>query len=81
MRNAPIARLCRRSSFSRSRLPSSRLRFASSNRQAKALVDEQLRENPAVYPLDSTFDRLEWMADLGEAIRLYDRAWTELKMQ
>jgi spermidine/putrescine-binding protein len=58
-----------------------RLRFASSNRQAKALVDEQLRENPAVYPLDSTFDRLEWMADLGEAIRLYDRAWTELKMQ
>lgn len=58
-----------------------RLRFASSNRQAKALVDEQVRENPAVYPLDSTFDRLEWMADLGEAIRLYDRAWTELKMQ
>jgi len=44
-------------------------------------VDEQLRENPAVYPLDSTFDRLEWMADLGDAIRLYDRAWTELKMQ
>ena len=58
-----------------------RLRFASSNRQAKALVDEQLRENPAVYPLDSTFDRLEWMADLGDAIRQYDRAWTELKMQ
>lgn len=57
-----------------------RLRFASSIRQAKTLVDEQLRENPAVYPPDSTFDRLEWIADLGEAIRLYDRAWTELKM-
>jgi len=58
-----------------------RLRFASSNWQAKALVDEPLRENPAVYPPDSALDRLEWIADVGEAIRLYDRAWTELKMQ
>jgi len=24
---------------------------------------------------------LEWMTDVGEAIRLYDRAWTELKLK
>jgi spermidine/putrescine transport system substrate-binding protein len=58
-----------------------RLRFASANRDAKALVDPPLRENPAVYPPDSAFDRLEWMRDVGDAIRLYDRAWTELKLK
>ena len=58
-----------------------RLRFASSNREAKALVSPELRENPAVYPPESSFDRLEWMEDLGETIRLYDRGWTELKLQ
>lgn len=58
-----------------------RLRFASSNREAKALVTPELQENPAVYPPESTFDRLEWMEDLGETIRLYDRGWTELKLQ
>jgi spermidine/putrescine-binding protein len=58
-----------------------RLRFASSNREAKALVMPELQENPAVYPPDSVFDRLEWMDDLGETVRLYDRGWTELKLQ
>lgn len=58
-----------------------RLRFASSNREAKVLVSSELRENPAVYPPESVFERLEWMEDLGESIRLYDRGWTELKLQ
>jgi spermidine/putrescine transport system substrate-binding protein len=58
-----------------------RLRFASSNREAKSLVDRDLQENPAVYPPDSLFDRLEWMQDVGETIRLYDRGWTELKLR
>ncbi len=58
-----------------------RLLFASSNREAKALVQATVRENPAVYPPDSALDRLEWMADVGETIRLYDRAWTELKLR
>lgn len=57
-----------------------RLRFASSNREAKALVTPELREDPAIYPPESTFNRLEWMEDLGETIRLYDRGWTELKL-
>ena len=57
-----------------------RLLFASSNREAKALVPAEIRMNPAVYPPDSVIERMEWMTDVGEAIRLYDRAWTELKM-
>lgn len=58
-----------------------RLLFASSNREAEALVDERIRTNPAVYPPDSAWRRLEWMTDVGHAIKLYDRAWTELKLQ
>lgn len=58
-----------------------RLLFATSNREAKALVQAMHRANPAIYPPDSVFDRLEWMADVGEAARLYDRAWTEVKLQ
>lgn len=57
-----------------------RILFASANREAKALVRADVSGNPAVYPPDSAFDRLEWMTDVGEAIRLYDRAWTELKL-
>ena len=59
---------------------SERLLFAAANREAKGLVRAQIRENPAIYPPDSLFPRLEWMTDVGDAIRVYDRAWTELKM-
>jgi spermidine/putrescine transport system substrate-binding protein len=57
-----------------------RLLFASSNREAKQLLSTQIQNDPAVYPPDSVFERLEWMHDVGAAIRLYDRAWTELKL-
>ena len=59
---------------------SERLLFAASNREARRLVSSQVRENPAVYPPAELIPRLEWMTDVGKAMRLYDRAWTELKM-
>jgi spermidine/putrescine transport system substrate-binding protein len=58
-----------------------RILFASANRDAKALIKAAIRENPAIYPSEATLDRLEWMTDVGEAIHLYDRAWTELKLR
>lgn len=60
---------------------SERLLFAAANREARRSVRADVRENPAIYPPDWLLPRLEWMTDVGEAIRLYDRAWTELKMQ
>jgi spermidine/putrescine-binding protein len=60
---------------------SERLRFASASRGARKLVSASTRDNPAIYPPVDQLDRLEWMRDVGRAIRLYDRAWTELKMQ
>jgi spermidine/putrescine-binding protein len=60
---------------------SERLLFASANRESRNLVRPDVRDNPAVYPPEAILGRLEWMRDVGEAIRLYDRAWTELKMK
>ncbi len=59
---------------------SNRLLFATANREARALVDENILQNPAIFPPEDVLDRLEWLADVGDAIRHYDRAWTELKM-
>jgi len=59
---------------------STRLLFASANRLVKDRVDKDVRENPAVYPSLATVSRMEWMTDVGDAIRHYDRAWTELKV-
>lgn len=58
-----------------------RLLFPTSNREARALVKPEHRDNPAIYPPEAVFARLEWMEDVGEANRLYDRAWTEVKLQ
>jgi len=58
-----------------------RLQFASANRLVKSRIEGHLRDNPAVYPPEEALSRLEWMVDVGDAIRLYDRAWTELKMR
>ena len=59
---------------------STQLLFASANRMVKDRLDREIRENPAVYPTLATVSRMEWMTDVGDAIRYYDRAWTELKV-
>jgi spermidine/putrescine-binding protein len=59
---------------------SERLLFAAAPAEVKDLVSPDVRSNPAVYPPDDVLNRLEWLTDVGEAIRAYDRAWTELKM-
>jgi spermidine/putrescine-binding protein len=63
-----------------SALTAERLFFAPANRLAKEQVRPDLRQDTGVFPALSLLRGLEWMTDVGEAIRLYDRAWTELKM-
>lgn len=60
---------------------SERLKFASASRDARERVTPEVRANVAVYPAVDDLGRLEWMRDVGKAVRLYDRAWTELKMR
>ena len=59
---------------------SERLLFASANRLVRDRVAPSVRNNAAVYPPEEVIGRMEWMVDAGEAIRYYDRAWTELKV-
>ncbi len=59
---------------------SERLLFASANRLVKDRVANSVRNNLAVYPTEEVIARMEWMVDAGEAMRYYDRAWTELKV-
>lgn len=58
-----------------------RLLFASANKGARPFVPPHILNNPAIYPPLELVPRLEWMTDVGPALRMYDRAWTELKMQ
>lgn len=57
-----------------------RLLFAPANRVARGLLPAAIRDNPAVVPPLGLLTGLEWMRDVGAAVRLYDRAWTELKI-
>jgi len=59
---------------------SNRLLFASANRLVRERVEPEVRQNAAVYPPEEVIERMEWMTPVGEAIRYYDRAWTELKV-
>jgi len=58
-----------------------KVKYASANEAARAFVPKEIAQNPAVYPSADVVARLEWIKDVGEAIKLYDRAWTELKVK
>lgn len=53
--------------------------YATTNKDAKALLDPEVRGNKAAYPDGSVIQSSEVFVDLGEAIRLYDVIWTEVK--
>lgn len=59
---------------------SERLLFAPANQLARARLPAAIQNDPAVVPPLSLLKGLEWMRDVGAAVRLYDRAWTELKI-
>src|SRR5437870_3922660 len=60
---------------------STKVKYASANEAARTFLPKELATNPVVYPPKSTIERLDWIKDVGDAIKLYDRAWTELKVK
>jgi spermidine/putrescine transport system substrate-binding protein len=46
---------------------------------AKPLIDKEALNDPGIYPPQSVLDRCEFLVDIGEATRIYDEIWTELK--
>jgi spermidine/putrescine transport system permease protein len=53
--------------------------YSSPNRAAMPLLPERVRRNPAVFPPQDAWARLELIEDLGETTQVYDRLWTEVK--
>lgn len=54
-------------------------RYASPVAAARPYLDKALLNDPAVYPPEEVRKKLEYLRDLGPAIQLYDRVWTEVK--
>lgn len=55
--------------------------YPSANEAAKAFTDPEVLNNPAIYPPPDVLDRLQWLADVGDAIFTYDEMWTVIKGQ
>jgi len=53
--------------------------YSSPNRAAVALLPEEMRTNPAIFPPEELLAGAELIRDLGETTVLYDRLWTEVK--
>ncbi|MFQ5961029.1 MAG: spermidine/putrescine ABC transporter substrate-binding protein [Candidatus Methylomirabilales bacterium] len=52
---------------------------ASPNDEARAHLPRAILDNPAVYPPTEAMARLDTIRDVGQALVLYDRVWTEVK--
>jgi spermidine/putrescine transport system substrate-binding protein len=49
------------------------------NREAYGLLSKKLQSDPALFPAPAVRSKLEGFEDLGPALKLWDRAWTEIK--
>lgn len=58
------------------------IKYASPNQAAldKGLIDQTILKNPSIYPNPEVFTKLKPLEDVGEATKLYDEAWTEIKV-
>ncbi len=53
--------------------------YGTPNEAAKVFIDPEILADPAVYPPAEVFAQLQWIEDVGDALGLYDRVWTEFK--
>lgn len=58
------------------------VQYPSSIETAKALIQDDIRNNPNIYPSEEVLSKLEWLQDLGdETSSQFEDAWTEIKGQ
>lgn len=53
--------------------------YSSVNRAARVLIRPDLLANEAAYPPREALERCEFIKEIGPAINIYDRWWTEVK--
>jgi len=54
--------------------------YATANSSAQELLSDEIKNNPLYYPNQKIIDKCEVFKDLGETIKLYDKAWVEVKV-
>src|SRR5688572_12543471 len=53
--------------------------YATPNKAAKEFIDPEMLANEGIYPTAEVAESLQWIEDVGPALELYDRIWTEFK--
>jgi len=53
--------------------------YATPNAAAKEFIDPDMLANQGIYPPPEVEAKLQWIEDVGPALELYDRIWTEFK--
>lgn len=53
--------------------------YGTPNEAAKDFIDPEILADEGIYPPDDVAERLQWIEDVGDALELYDRMWTEFK--
>jgi spermidine/putrescine transport system substrate-binding protein len=53
--------------------------YGTPNQAAKDFMDPAILADPGIYPPPEVFVNLQWIEDVGDALELYDRLWTEFK--
>lgn len=53
--------------------------YGTPNQAAKDVIDPDMLADEAIYPPPDVEARLQWIEDVGDALELYDRIWTEFK--
>lgn len=53
--------------------------YSTPNKAAKEFINPEMLTNEVIYPPAEVLQRLQWIEDVGPALELYDRIWTEFK--
>ncbi len=54
------------------------IHYATSNKAARALINKDDLNNPAIYAPDEVVRKSQALSDVGDALKLYDAAWTAI---
>ena len=55
--------------------------YASPNEASKEFILEEILDDPSIYPPPEVEEKLYWLTEVGDAVFLYDEAWTIIKGQ
>ncbi|HSK66760.1 MAG TPA: spermidine/putrescine ABC transporter substrate-binding protein [Anaerolineales bacterium] len=53
--------------------------YGTPNAAAKEFIDPDILSDEGIYPPEEVEAHLQWIEDVGDALELYDRIWTEFK--